>query len=364
MRLTERGRRAWAATAMAAVIGGGGVAVGAVAVGPALTSSTAATAPASPAPAAPAARTDNGQAGYAAVVRQVLPSVVLIRTATGLGSGVVLDAKGNIVTNAHVAGDAKEFQVQVAGQAKAQSAVLVGTYPPDDLAVIRAEDPGKLTPARFGDSGRAQAGDVVLAVGNPLGLSGSVTEGIVSATGRAVTEPATPGSPAATLPDAIQTSAPINPGNSGGALVNTAGEVIGIPTLAAASPASGAQAQGIGFAIPANLARDIARQLIESGHVTNSHRAALGVQVATVNGAGGAPAGAGVVAVTPGGPADRAGIRSGDVIRSVGHAPIDDTQSLMETLAAAQPGQQVTVTVSRDGQSLDLRITLGELPGS
>lgn len=366
MRLTERGRRAWAATAMAAVIGGGGIAVGAVAVAPALTGTPAAAAPAStPAPAlTPGAAGGQDPDGYSDVVRQVLPSVVLIRTSTGLGSGVVLDGKGNIVTNAHVAGDAKEFQVQVAGQAKPQSATLVGTYPPDDLAVIRAEDPSSLTPARFGDSGKAQAGDVVLAVGNPLGLSGSVTEGIVSATGRAVTEPATAGSPAATLPDAIQTSAPINPGNSGGALVNTSGEVIGIPTLAAASPASGAQAQGIGFAIPANLARDIAQQLITSGHVTDSHRAALGVRAATVTSGDGAPAGAGVVAVTPGGPAERAGIREGDVIRSLGQTATPDTQALMEALATAQPGQAVTVTVTRDAQSVHLQLTLGELPGS
>jgi S1-C subfamily serine protease len=121
-----------------------------------------------------------------------------------------------------------------------------------------------MRPARLGDSGTAQAGDVVLAAGNPLGLSGSVTEGIVSATGRAITEPATPGSHEVTLPDAIQTSAAINPGNSGGALVNASGEVIGIPTLAAASPQNGAQAQGIGFAIPSNTARDIAGQIIRS----------------------------------------------------------------------------------------------------
>jgi S1-C subfamily serine protease len=263
MRLTARARRAWAATAMAVVVGAGGVAVGAAAAGP----DTAGREPA--AATTPATARSPALGSYAGVVRTVLPSVVLIRTPTGLGSGVVLDSKGNIVTNAHVAGDATDFQVQVAGQAQPRTARLVGTYPPDDLAVIRADDPSGLSPARFGDSSQARAGDVVLAVGNPLGLSGSATEGIISATGRAVTEPAAPGSPAATLPDAIQTSAPINPGNSGGALVNTSGEVIGIPTLAAASPQSGAQAQGIGFAIPANLARDIARQLITSGHVTS-----------------------------------------------------------------------------------------------
>jgi len=357
MRLTARGRRAWATAAMAVVVGAGGVAVGAAAAG---------TSPDGRQPAAtsgPATAGAPARSSYADVVRQVLPSVVLIRTPTGLGSGVVLDTKGNIVTNAHVAADATDFAVQVAGQAQPRPATLVGTYPPDDLAVIRASDADGLRPARFGDSSKARAGDVVLAVGNPLGLSGSVTEGIISATGRAVTEPATAGSPAVTLPDAIQTSAPINPGNSGGALVNTSGEVIGIPTLAAASPQNGAQAQGIGFAIPANLARDIARQLIASGHVTNSHRAAIGAQVATVTGADGAPAGAGIVAVTPGGPADRAGIRAGDVVRSFGRTPTPDTESLTQALAGALPGQSVTLTVERGGQALSIGVRLGELPG-
>ena len=335
MGLTERGRRAWIATATAAVIGGAGVAVGAAAFGP----SASGPPPAAASTGVPVPVSAPASASYAAVVREVLPSVVLVRTTNGLGSGVVLDDKGNIVTNAHVAADATEFQVQVAGQAEPRPAKLVGTYRPDDLAVIRADDPAGLTPARFGDSSKAQAGDVVLAIGNPLGLSGSVTEGIISATGRAVTEPGPAGSAAVTLPDSIQTSAPINPGNSGGALVNTGGEVIGIPTLAAASPLSGAQAQGIGFAIPANLARDIANQLIASGHVTNSHRAAIGAQVATVAGADGAPAGAGIVAVTPGGPADRAGIRSGDVIRSFGETPTPDTESLTEALAGAAQGR-------------------------
>jgi putative serine protease PepD len=363
MSLTQRGRRAWIAAAMTVGIGGAGVAVGAAAVGPAVTSRPPAAA-ASAAASAPLPAGAPAPSSYAAVVRQVLPSVVLIRTPSGLGSGVVLDSKGNIVTNAHVAGTAASFRVQVAGQAQSYPARLVGTYAPDDLAVIRAGHPSGLTPARFGDSGKAQTGDVVLAIGNPLGLSGSVTEGIISATGRAVAEPAAPGSPAAALPDAIQTSAPINPGNSGGALVNTSGEVIGIPTLAAASPQDGGQAQGIGFAIPANLARDIAGQLITSGHVTNSHRAALGVQVATVRGAGGAPAGAGVAAVTPGGPAGRAGIRSGDVIRSFGRTPTQDTESLVQALAAARPGQSVTLTITRQGQTHSIEVTLGELPGS
>jgi len=362
MTTAQRVRRAGVATAAALVIGGGGVAIGAAAAD----SSTPGTTAAAAATATPGPATSPGQApaSYAGVVRQVLPSVVLIRTQNGLGSGVVLDRSGNIVTNAHVAGDATSFQVQVAGDTAPRSARLVGSYPPDDLAVIRVGNPAGLQPATFGDSDTVQAGDVVLAIGNPLGLSGSVTQGIISATDRAVTEPSADGSPAATLPGAIQTSAPINPGNSGGALVTTSGQVVGIPTLAAGSPQGGGQAQGIGFAIPSNLARDIATQIIDTGHVTSSHRAALGAQVATVLGADGATGGVGVVAVTSGGGAERAGLRPGDVIKAVGGAPTPDATALTQALAAAEPGDQVSVTISRDGQDRDVQVTLGELPGS
>jgi S1-C subfamily serine protease len=359
MTTAQRLRRAGLATAAALVIGGSGVAIGAAATDSSA-SGTTVTATATPAPATSAGP---GPASYASVVRQVLPSVVLIRTENGLGSGVVLDRSGNIVTNAHVAGNATKFQVQVAGDTAPRSARLVGSYLPDDLAVIRADDPAGLHPATFGDSDTVQAGDVVLAIGNPLGLSGSVTQGIISATDRAVTEPSADGSPAATLPGAIQTSAPINPGNSGGALVSTAGQVVGIPTLAAGSPQGGGQAQGIGFAIPSNLARDIATQIIDTGHVTNSHRAALGAQVATVLDADGSTGGVGVVAVTGGGGAERAGLRPGDVIKSIDGAQTPDTTALTQALAAAEPGDQVTVTISRGGQDRDVQVTLGELGG-
>jgi putative serine protease PepD len=354
MKLTRRTRRAAAATMMAVAIGGGGIAIGAVtAPGPGEAAGT----PSAAAPSPQAARSS-----YADMVRQVLPSVVLIRTPDGLGSGVVLDGKGHIVTNAHVAKSATSFQVQLSGDPQPRPARLIGTYPAGDLAVIQAGDATGLKPASFGDSDKARAGDVVLAVGNPLGLSSSVTEGIVSATGRAVTEPASANSAGTVLPGAIQTSAPINPGNSGGALVNTAGQVIGIPTLAAAG-VQGSQAQGIGFAIPANTARDIAAQLIGSGHVTSTGRAAIGAEVATITGTDGSPAGAGIVAVTSGGPADRAGLRAGDVIVTVGGTPIPDTAALAEALAAKQPGQAVTMTVARGGQELTVHLTLGELPG-
>jgi len=374
MRMTQRARRSAIALVAAVAIGGSGVAVGAATAAPAATTASATTAttvpattvPATTAPAttAPAAVGSDARASYADVVRQVLPSVVLISTTEGLGSGVVLDHSGDIVTNAHVAGDASTFKVQVPGDPTPRSASLVGVYPPDDLAVIRVSDPSGLQPARFGDSAKAQAGDVVLAVGNPLGLSGSVTSGIISATGRVVTEPASAGRPGATLPDAIQTSAPINPGNSGGALVTTAGDVIGIPTLTAAGSQGGAQVQGIGFAIPSNLARDIAGQIITAGTVTNSHRAAIGAQVGTVTGQDGMPAGTGIVTVTSGGPADHAGLRPGDIIRAVGGTPTPDAQALAGALAAAHPGDRITLSVVHEAQERNVQVTLGELPGN
>jgi S1-C subfamily serine protease len=360
MKMTQRARRSVIALVAAAAIGGSGVAVGAATAAPAATSAVATSATTTIPPAA----SGDARASYAGVVRQVLPSVVLISTTEGLGSGVVLDRSGNIVTNAHVAGNASEFKVQVAGDPAPRNASLVGSYPPDDLAVIRVDDPSGLQPAKFADSARAQAGDVVLAVGNPLGLSGSVTSGIISATGRVVAEPASDGKPGATLPDAIQTSAPINPGNSGGALVTTAGEVIGIPTLTAAGAQGSAQVQGIGFAIPSNLARDIARQLITAGSVTNSHRAAIGAQVGTVTGTDGTPAGTGLVAVTSGGPADHAGLRRGDIIKAADGTPTPDTQALAGALAAAHPGDQITLSVVRGPQELTVKLTLGELPGN
>jgi hypothetical protein len=228
----------------------------------------------------------------------------------------------------------------------------ISSYAAGDLAVIRVDDRSGLRPASFGNSDKAQAGDVVLAVGNPLGLSSSATEGIVSATGRAVTEPATSGSPGTVLP-AIQTSAPVNPGNSGGALVNTSGQVIGSPTLAATSSQNGAQAQGIGFAVPANLARDIARQLIESGQVTDTHRTAIGAQVVTVTGPDGTPAGVAIIEVSNGGAADRAGLRDADVItsRAINDRPLHTEIAGQGTVLVSPVIERITrPTVTGDGR--------------
>ena len=220
----------------------------------------------------------------------MLPSVVEISTSGGSGSGVVYDSKGNIVTNAHVVGAAATVQVSPASGGKALAAKVLGVFAPDDLAVIRVQSgaAGSLHPASFGRSSLVRVGEIVLAMGNPLGLTGTVTDGIVSATGRTVSEGQ--GS-SAVLISAIQTSAAINPGNSGGALADLSGQVIGIPTLAASDPQLGGAAAGIGFAIPSDTVTSIAGQLIAAGKVSSSGRASLGVSAQTVADASGQPAG-------------------------------------------------------------------------
>ena len=215
-----------------------------------------------------------------------------------------------------------------------------------------------LRPASFARSVSVRAGEIVLAMGNPLGLTGTVTDGIVSATGRTVAEGQ--GS-SAVLISAIQTSAAINPGNSGGALADLAGQVIGIPTLAATSPQLGGAAAGIGFAIPSDTVTSIAGQLIATGKVSNSGRASLGITAQTVADASGQPAGAGIVTVAPGGPAAEAGIQPGDIIVDLAGQPVPSVAALQSVLAAHKPGDRVPARVTRDGAESTVQLTLGSL---
>jgi putative serine protease PepD len=293
------------------------------------------------------------QGEYEAVVQKVSPSVVVIETSSGLGSGIVLDTKGDIVTNAHVVGAATTFTVTLA-DGRQFKGTLVGTFAANDIAVIRVDAPN-LQPATFADSSKLQVGQVVMAVGNPLGLQTSVTQGIISALGRTVSE-----SGSVTLPGSIQTSAAINPGNSGGALVDINGDVVGIPTLAAVDQQIGGSAPGIGFAIPSNDARDFASQLITSGRVTNSHRAYLGIRSADALGAPGVL----VYSVQSGGPAATAGITAQELILSIDGKPTPDTSTLTTVLAGLQPGQTVAVVVEHvNGSQSTVHVTLGQIPG-
>lgn len=298
------------------------------------------------------------QDAYQRVVADVLPSVVEISVGERLGSGVIYDEQGHIVTNAHVVGEAERFEVVLATRKDPLPARLVASYPDQDLAVIRLTTlPDRLRPATFADSRSVEVGQIVLAMGNPLGLSSSVTQGIVSAVGRSVSE----GEGGTALGNMVQTSADINPGNSGGALVNLSSQVVGIPTLAARNPQlGGGQAPGIGFAIPASTVTFLADQMIEDGRVTDSGRARLGVTVRTVLGDGFEPAGAAVAEVDDGGPADRAGLRAGDVIVGVAGEEVTDVVSLAEALANLRPGQRTEVDYVRDDERDTLRVTLGE----
>ncbi|HET9720659.1 MAG TPA: trypsin-like peptidase domain-containing protein [Solirubrobacteraceae bacterium] len=292
---------------------------------------------------------------FVAVVRQVQPQVVQIQSPNSLGSGVVFDTRGDIVTNAHVVTGASKLSVTLA-DGRRFTARVVGSYTPDDLAVISIGSVRNLRAARFADSAKVEVGDLVLAVGNPLGLQSSVTDGIVSGVGRAVSE-----GQGIVLPGAIQTSAPINPGNSGGALVDLAGQMIGIPTLAASNPQIGGTAAGIGFAIPSRVVTDIAGQIVRQGHVVNSHRAALGVSLAD------SPAGDGALvgAVQPGGPAAGGGIAAGDTITAIDGHRVSSADDLAAALAALTPGQRVQVAFRRPaGRALTGTVTLGQLPGS
>jgi putative serine protease PepD len=297
------------------------------------------------------------QNAFVAVVERVRLSIVQIQTNVGLGSGVVFDDQGDVVTNNHVVSGASSIEVTTA-DGNTQAASLLGTFAAGDLAVIHVT--GHLDPAVFADSATLKVGMIVLAIGNPLGLQSSVTEGIVSAVDRTVSEPG-----GITLPDTVQTSAAINPGNSGGALVNLAGQVVGIPTLTAGDPTLGTAANGIGFAIPANTVKDIASQIIATGRVANSHRADIGIRASTVVDSAESPVGVLITAVMAGSSAATAGLTTGDVIVQFAGMRIRTTTDLAVALADSQPGQVVSVTViTAAGAQRVVSATVGELPAS
>ena len=291
------------------------------------------------------------QQAIVAVVHTLSPSVVQIQSAQGLGSGIVFDAKGDIVTNNHVVAGGGPYTVTTSA-GKRYPAKLVGSFPPDDLAVVKVGGAG-LRPATFANSSKLEVGDLAIAIGNPLGLRSSVTDGIVSAFRQGISE----GNGVA-LPTMIQTSAAINPGNSGGALADLEGRVIGIPTLAATDPQlGGGTAPGIGFAIPSNLVRDIASQIVQHGRVVNSHRAYLGIQ------AGDTGQGVYVGSVEAGGPAASAGLKAGDVITSIAGHPTPTLDELTSVLAQLKPGRIVAVKiVLQTGSTTTLRVRLGTYP--
>lgn len=292
--------------------------------------------------------------------------VYIVSQGVGTGSGIVYDSKGDIVTNDHVISGASSISVTLS-DGKTYQATVVGTDVADDLAVIHI-NASSLTPATFATAGSYQAGETVLAIGNPLDLKASVTSGLISGVHRAEQEPN-----GAYLNDAIQTSAPINPGNSGGALVTLDGVVVGMPTMVQTSASDGSTVQDVGFAIPSERITYLANQIIATGKVTHTGRPYLGISPSDASGHSSGPfqgsdttstSGAVVSQVAPSGPAAKAGIQQGDVITKADGTSISDAQDLLTILATKKPGDQITLTLDRNGSTLTATATLGELPAS
>jgi S1-C subfamily serine protease len=314
------------------------------------------------APSKPVTSDSAGQAlsvSYRIAVERAAPSVLTVHSARtaargpfgvggrtilsqGLGSGVVIDSDGDIVTNNHVVEGANELGVALP-DGSIRRTRLVGVDPDSDLALLKLEGVS-LTPITVGDVKSLAVGDVVLAVGNPLGVGQTVTQGIVSALGRK-------GIGINPIENFIQTDAAINPGNSGGALIDTAGRLIGINS---AILSRGGGSEGIGFAIPVDLAQKVVASLKKQGRVARGY---LGVSTGPTS-----RAGALVVAVQPNGPANRAGLQPGDVIVKFGERQIDQPEDVVGATLELEPGSKVPLEVLRGGRRETFNVTLGTRP--
>jgi Do/DeqQ family serine protease len=306
-----------------------------------------------------------GVASYSPIVSRVAPSVVTVRSERraarmspfggggGLGSGVIVNAGGYIVTNHHVINGADTVEVDLKDR-RSLRARVIGSDPASDLAVLKVEASG-LAALPFGNSETVDVGDVVLAFGNPMGVGQTVTMGIISAKGRAT------GLGDGSFEDFLQTDAPINSGNSGGALVNTRGELVGINSQIL-SPSGGNI--GIGFSIPANMVRAVIDSLIRDGKVTRG-RLGVTVQPVTSDVAEGLEleeiGGALINSVEANGPADKAGIKAGDVITALNGQSIADSNELRNKIAQLGPDARVELTLVRNGRTEKTTATLEEL---
>jgi S1-C subfamily serine protease len=300
-----------------------------------------------------------------ATAERVGPAVVSIRADNGLGSGVIYDSSGLILTNAHVVDGARSVAVRLSDGRRLEARVL-GRDVGFDLAVLQVDANG-LPAAPLGDSSALKVGQFVVAIGNPYGLDSTVTTGVVSALNRPLSE----GQQSYAQP-MIQTNAAINPGNSGGPLVDLQGNIVGINTLVAAP--QGFPAQGLGFAVPVDTAKRIAPQLAQSGKVTHSGQPYLGVSVTDAGPTpqasmrsgrspapnGDAARGAPLQRVEPNGPAANGGLRDGDIITRFDGKKVYSGDDFLQNLVLKRPGDQVAVEVNRGGQTHSLTVTLGE----
>lgn len=306
------------------------------------------------------------------VANRVIPSVVTISArgsgGAGTGSGEVIKSDGYIVTNNHViaiAANGGSVEVQFF-DGQTVPATIVGRDPQTDIAVLKIDSSRKLQPIAIGSSSSVVVGQAAVVIGAPLGLSGTVTAGVVSALDRTIEVPGEDGT-SALLVAAIQTDAAINPGNSGGSMVNCSGQLIGIPSAGASVPSSSGESSGgsigLGFAIPVNTAMTIADEIISTGSVTHAYFGIGAVPIPAVAATqAGVPEGLYVQIVTPGGPAAQAGLREGDVITKIDGQPATSTVQLQELALTKKPGDKVELEYWRNGHSASVTVTLGAHP--
>jgi putative serine protease PepD len=316
-------------------------------------------APSRPPPARTAPATDAGAAASVSdalavgrIYRRAIAAVVSIRSSGGQGTGFVIDTKGRIVTNAHVVGGVRRVRVQFGEDTRSIPGRVVGRDRSSDLALVRVlprRVRGGLQPLAFADSGRVRVGDLAVAIGNPFGLTRTLTAGVVSALGRRIPAP-----DGFSIPGAIQTDAAINPGNSGGPLLDRSGRVIGVNSQIETGGA-GRGNVGVGFAVPSNIVRSVTAQLERGRRV---RRAYLGV----TTGAPTSGTGARVRSVARGGPAARAGLRAGDVIVRVGGVKVSGGADVSEAVFAARPGQRLHVVYRRRGRRRAVDVRLARRP--
>jgi putative serine protease PepD len=296
-----------------------------------------------------------GQTRTGAIYAAASPAVVSIRTGSGSGTGFLIDQAGTIVTNSHVVGSNDQVSVHFGADSDSINGNVLGTDPSSDLAVVGV-DPQKLPrgtkPLTLADSRTVRVGDRAIAIGNPFGLDRTATEGIVSGIGREIQAPN-----GFSIDSVIQTDAPINPGNSGGPLLNNSGQVIGVNSQIETGGSAGNV--GIGFAVPSNTVRHVVPVLARGDTIK---RAYLGLQSSPASGAG--QTGAEVQSVVPNGPADRAGLRAGDIINRVDNEAVKNPSDVAQAIADNAPGDKVYVQVQRNGSILNLRATLGTRPGA
>ena len=294
-----------------------------------------------------------GQTRAGSIYALASPAVVSIRTDSGSGTGFLIDSSGRIVTNSHVVGTNSHVLIRFGDDQTSLDGKVVGSDPSSDIAVVdigKSSIPKGVKPLAFADSRAVQVGDTAIAIGNPFGLDRTATEGIVSGLGREIKAPN-----GFQIDAVIQTDAPINPGNSGGPLLDDSGHVIGVNSQIATAGAGGGNL-GIGFAVPSNTARQVVPQLEKGQAVKRSY---LGTQTSAdpTN-----PNGAQVESVTPGGPADKAGLQKDDVIKAIDGQAIKDPSDLSSAIEVKKPGDSVTLRIERNGLTQELDVKLGTRP--